>query len=161
MTDFTPNAPVQMAGIEWSATVCVSFEVTGAPGIQAPCGHLLQPKAFLAAYRRGTLEDMTISWDLDEWKIYVTHPSTTPFGKPMELTLTQRHFGEGPALEVPDDFTDAMTAVLRDMGMEIPDIPKAELLGPVPSWVHTALKTYQPETTLQPPVRTSATYHSS
>jgi hypothetical protein len=162
MTFLTPDAPVQLANVDWSTNVVVSMDVTGAPGITVPCGHVVQPKAFLASFRRGTLPEMTKEvWDLEEWKIYAVHPKTSPFGKETELVLSQRHFGEGADLNLPAGLLEEMTAALADMGMDLPpDLSQGvQLLGPVPEWVTTAIKSYQPNTTLQPPVRTTATYH--
>lgn len=152
MTDL-PNAPVQFAGIEWSTNVAVSMSVTGAPGILAPCGHLLQPKAIILNFVRGSLPSQTKDWDLTHWEILVIHPDEGGLGD-MELTLTNEHFGHGPGLE---EVHSDMKGLADFLGLPI---PKADLLGDPPEWVHTVIKSYQPWTDSTTPVRTSETYHS-
>jgi hypothetical protein len=162
MNDNTPTAaPLQMADVQWSENVVVSMELTGAPGIPAPCGHLLQPIAFLASFRRGSLEELTPDWDLEEWKMYVTHPDEGGLGE-LQLTLLPKHFGQGEGeLPLPTGMEQGIPEGLEGMAkmLGIDVSPKAELLGPVPEWVHTAIKSYQPYTDATTPVRTAPTYH--
>jgi hypothetical protein len=162
MTDNTPTAaPLQMADVQWSENVVVSMELTGAPGIPAPCGHVLQPIALMLAFRRGSIPELTLGWDLEDWQMYVVHPDEGGLGE-LQLTLLPKHFGQGEGeLPLPTGIENGVPEGLEGMAkmLGIDLTPKAELLGPVPEWVHTALKTYQPTTTTAVPVRTANTYH--
>lgn len=151
------NAPVQLADVKWSTDVVVSMTVTGAPGILAPCGHPLQPKALVLLFLRSSLPDHTLDWELKLWEMAVVHPASSVFDTEHDLTLTSDHFGEGvlPATPLQNDITDVLSGVL---GMEVPK-GDVERLGPVPEWVETAIRTYQPYADFTTPVRTSDTYH--
>lgn len=161
MTDHTPDvasAPLQLADIEWSTRVAVSMKVIGAPGIPAPCGHLLQPFAFIASFRRGSIPTLSQEWEVDEWEILVTHPDEGGLGV-MELTLKPEHFGEGIGdLPLPSGLD--IPAGFQGMAEMLGLMPKVELLGPVPEWVTTAVQSYMPFRPLKgAPVRVEATYH--
>jgi len=159
MTDNTPTAaPLQMADVQWSENVVVSMELTGAPGIPAPCGHLLQPIAFMLAFRRGSIPELTLDWDLEDWQMYVVHPDEGGLGE-LELTLSSKHFGEVGTGSIP--VPEGMRGMAEMLGIPLPQEDLQEdLLGPVPEWVHTAIKSYEPFQALKgAPVRLDATYH--
>lgn len=153
MTDYTPNVPLQMADVQWSVHTSVSVVVTGAPGIPAPCGHLLQPRALVMTYTRGSLPDMSeVDWTPVGWDMLADHPDEGGLGS-TELTLPHSAFGEAGTRSVPE----GLAGMAQMLGIEL---PKTELLGPVPEWIETAIKSYQPFQPLKgAPVRTDATYH--
>jgi hypothetical protein len=146
-----------MADVQWTTNVAVSMAVTGAPSIMAPCGHPLQPVAFVVSFFRGTLPSMTVDWDVQGWDLMVIH--VDEWNKcgldGQELTLSHKDFGEGTA---PTAIPPELQGMARTLGIPL---PQEELLGPVPEWVHTAIKSYQPYTPdpVCPPVRTANTYH--
>jgi len=155
MTDYTPDtALLQLADVEWSVHVSVSMAVTGAPGLLAPCGHLLQPHALVVTYTRGSLDTLSKDWTPGEWVMLASHPAEGGLGE-TDLTLPSKAFGEGgPApMPIPDD----LRGMAEMLGIPLPG--QEDLLGPVPEWVTTAIKSYVPYTTDDVPVRTDATYH--
>jgi len=154
MTDYTPDAPLQLADVQWSVCTSVSMQVTGAPGIMAPCGHLLQPLALVVTYTRGSLPSLTRDWSPEGWDLMVSHPAEGGLGE-MELTLPSKAFGEVGSGFMP--VSDRMRQMADAMGIPLPD--REDLLGPVPEWIETAIKSYEPYTTDDVPVRLDATYH--
>lgn len=157
MTDYTPDAPLQMADVQWSTVVAVSMTLTGAPGIVAPCGHLLQPYEMIVTFARGTVDPQTLDWDVEGWDIMVIHPDDGKGLGATDLTLTQKDFGEGSVMVTIPDAPEGFEGLAALMGLDGPQ--KKTLLGPVPEWVHTAIKSYQPYVTGDIPVRTAPTYH--
>jgi hypothetical protein len=133
--------------------------VTGAPGIPAPCGHLLQPVAFVVSFFRGTLPSMTADWDVQGWDLMVIHVDEWNKGglDGQELTLSHKDFGEGTVMTKIPDAPEGLEGLAKMLGLDRPQ--KKTLLGPVPEWVHTAIKSYQPYLAGDVPVRTAPTYH--
>jgi len=154
MTDYTPDAPLQLADVQWFVHTSVSVVVTGAPGIPAPCGHLLQPRALVVTYTRGSLPDMSDDWTPGDWDMLVDHPDEGGLGE-LGLTLSSKHFGEVGTGSIP--VPEGMHGMAEMLGIPL---PQEDLLGPVPEWVHTAIKSYEPFQPLKgAPVRLDATYH--
>lgn len=153
MTEYTST----LTDVQWTTNVAVSVNVTGVPGILAPCGHLLRPVAFVVSFFRGTLPDMTTDWDVQGWYIMVIHPDDGKGLGATDLTLTQKDFGEGSVMVTIPDAPEGFEGLAALLGLDEPQ--KKTLLGPVPEWVHTAIKSYQPYVTGDIPVRTAPTYH--
>lgn len=143
-TDTQPDA-VTLSAPKWTSDVIVSVHVDGAPEITAPCGHGLRPDLFVMHFQRGNLpESVTDAWDLVTWQIEAFH-----HGEEEPVSLKPEHFGEEPV-----DAPEFLQGILSMLGLPT----TADRLGPIPEWVHTAIKSYQP-TTDGPGVRTAPTYH--
>jgi len=152
MTD-TKNTPVTLDDVRWSENFVVSMDVTNAPEIPVPCGHSVRPMALVLVFARGNLEDFTPTLELQEWKIYGTHDHGADAA---EVTLESTDFGTGPA-PMPE-FMTGIADVLESL-MPGLDLPRPQLLGDVPEWVTTAIKSYRPQVERYVPVRLEATYH--